>query len=162
ANLTLVRTTGRWRELVTTMALGAGEARMLRRVAIDAVLLTTAAVPLAWRLTQWSVGAWGLATASPYQILDYTVDRRSLGYLLAVAAAATIAFSIAPMWRIRQLCARGVFKGGLSRQLSFGLIAAQMLLAIVLLSGAGILLRSITNIVSASSGVHDPEHVIIG
>lgn len=170
ANLTLLRTTGRWREFVTTMALGAGHARMIRQIAIESVLLTSVAAPMAWWLTRWSVREWSAATASRYQILDYTVNAGSLAYLLAVAAAATVLFAAAPLAKVRQLGASGVLKAdsrGMtqslwSRHLSSGLVAVQMTLAIVLLSGAGILIRSVTNIISAESGVHEPQNVLVG
>lgn len=170
ANLTLVRTIGRWREFVTTMALGAGQARMIRRVAIESLLLTGAVVPVAWTITQWAVRRWSVATASPHQILDYTVDARVFGYLVVVAAVALVLFSLAPMLRVRRLSvsgalksdARGVTQSPFSRHLSSGLVAVQMALAIVLLSGAGILVRSIVNITGADTGLRDTDRVLVG
>jgi predicted permease len=170
ANLTLVRTTGRWREFATTMALGAGQARMIRGIAIESTLLTAVAAPVAWWLTTWSVRAWSIATASRYQVLDYTVDAGMLAYLLAVAAIATVLFSMAPIARLHQLSVSGVFNAQARgttqspwhRHLSSGLVAMQMALAIVLLAGAGILMRSITNIIGAESGVREPQQVLVG
>lgn len=170
ANLTLVRTIGRWREFVTTMALGAGQARMIRQIAIEGLILTGVAAAIAWPTTKWALRTWSIATASPHQVLDYAVDTRTIGYLLGVAAVSMVLFSLAPIARVRQLAvggalksdARGVTQSAWSRHLSSGLVALQMSLAIVLLAGAGILVRSLANITSADSGVRDPQHVLVG
>jgi putative ABC transport system permease protein len=143
---------------------------MIRGIAIESALLTTVAAPLAWWLTRWSVRAWSIATASRYQVLDYTVGAGSLAYLLAVAAVATVLFSMAPIGQMRQLSlsgvlkaeARGVTQSPWHRHLSSGLVAVQMALAVVLLAGAGILVRSFTNIISADSGVREPRQVLVG
>lgn len=170
ANLTLVRTIGRWREFATSMALGAGQARMIRQIGIESLMLTSLAAATAWAVTKWAVREWSFATASPHQILNYAVDARTAGYLLGVAGISALLFSAAPIARVRQLGvsgalksdARGVTQSAWSRHLSSGLVALQMTLAIVLLSGAGILVRSLSNITSADSGVRDPQHVLTG
>jgi putative ABC transport system permease protein len=58
--------------------------------------------------------------------------------------------------------AQGVTQGLLGKRFAAGLIAGQMALAIVLLSGAGVLVRSLASIVTADTGAHDPEHVVVG
>ena len=113
---------------------------------------------------------WAVETASRYQILDYTVDFGTLGYLVAISVAAAILFSLAPMGRVLQIGmnsalksdARGVTPSPRGKQLAAVLVAGQMALAIVLLSGAGVLVRSVMNIVSANTGVRDPENVLVG
>src|SRR6185295_3843546 len=79
-----------------------------------------------------SVRVWALTTASRYQVLDYSVDARTLAYLLAVTIAAAILSSLAPIGRIVQL------------------------------SGTGVLVRSLLTIVRANTGVRDPDHVLVG
>ena len=58
--------------------------------------------------------------------------------------------------------ARGVTQGPSGKRLATGLVAVQMMLAIVLLSGAGVLARSFEKVVEADTGVRDPEHVLVG
>jgi hypothetical protein len=58
--------------------------------------------------------------------------------------------------------ARGATQGRHGKYLSAALVATQMALAIVLLSGAGILVRSLLNVVNAEVGVREPEQVLIG
>ena len=170
ANLALVRTMGRWRELSTRIALGAGPRRMVRHVLIENLLLAGMAGALGWWLTEWSVRTWSLATANAYQVLDYAVNSGTLEYLLAITAVAAALCSLAPTIRVLQLGESGALKGDArgvtqslrGKQLAAGLVAGQMALAIVLLSGAGVLVRSFLTIVNADTGIRDPEHVLMG
>jgi len=170
AHLTLVRTMGRWRDFATRMALGAGQARMIRQIFAESVMLVSAAGAIGWWLTSWSVHQWEVLTASRYQVLDYTVDVGTLGYLIAISVIAAILCSLAPSGRVVQLGtggalkgdARGVTQGLRGKQLAAALVAGQMALAIVLLSGAGVLVRSFVKIVSADTGVRGAEQVLVG
>ena len=170
ANLTLVRTIGRWREFSTRLALGAGQGRMMRQIVVEILTLATVAGGIAWWLTNWSMNEWATTTASRYQILDYSVDSRTFVYLVSISVAAAILCSLAPVARVMQLGPGGALKGdarGVTRtlrttHLSAGLVAGQMALAIVLLASAGVLVRSFVTIVSAETGVRDPERVLTG
>ena len=170
ANLTLARTIGRWRDFSIRMALGAGQWRMIRQIFMEGILLASVAGMLGWWITKWSVHRWADATASRSQILDYTVDSGTLAYLVAVSIVAAMLFSLAPLGRVLQVQVSGVLKaeaGGVTqglrgRGLSAVLITGQMALAIVLLSGAGVLVQSFLNVVDAPSGVRDPDHILVG
>jgi putative ABC transport system permease protein len=170
ANLSLVRTIGRWRDFSTRIALGAGQWRMVRQIGLESLTLTGVAGTIAWWLTGWSVHRWAVATASIYQILDYRVDGGTLTYLMTIAVAAAMLWSLAPIVRVLQIGASGALKGdargvthGLrGKGLQAGLVVVQMALAVVLLAGAGVLGRSFMNIVGADTGVRDPEHVLAG
>ena len=170
ANLTLVRTIGRWREFATKIALGAGQSRMIRQIAIESVTIAAVAGSIGWWLTQSSVRWWDAVTASQYQVLDYTVDVRTLSYLIGITVVAAVVLSIAPTIRVMQLGtsgalkgdARGVTQGLRGKHLAASLVATQMALAIILLAGAGVLMRSFANIVGADSGVSDPDRVLVG
>jgi predicted permease len=169
-NLTLVRTIGRWRDFETRLALGAGQVRMMRQVLIEGIGLAGVAGIFEWWITNWVIRSWAAATASEYQILDYRVDRGTLAYLAAISAVAAILFSLAPIAKLAQLCANGSFSRGIrgatqgprARHLSRMLVAGQMALAIVLLSGAGVLVRSFLTIVTAETGVRDPGQILTG
>jgi putative ABC transport system permease protein len=170
ANLTLVRTIGRWRELSTKMALGANWGRMVRQMMLESVILTGAAGLLGWWLTRWSVRTWSVMTTSRFQVLDYSVDARTLAYLVAISLTAMILFSVAPIVRVVQLGmggglkdeARGVTQGVRTKRLTAGLVIGQVALAIVLLSGTGVVMQSFMNIVSAETGVRYPDHILVG
>jgi putative ABC transport system permease protein len=170
ANLTLARTLGRSREFSTRIALGAGRWRMVRQMLTESLLLAGAGGALGWWIATWSVHTWAVATASIYQVLDYTVDAGTLTYLVAISIAAALLCGLVPIGRVLQLDVNGTLKGdargttrGLhGKYLSASLVAGQMALAIVLLSGAGVLARSLLNVVGARTGVRDPEHVLVG
>ena len=170
ANLTVARTVGRWSDFSIRIALGAGRGRMMRQIFVESLTLTSVAGVLGWWITKWGVRAWAVETASIYQILDYTLDSGTLAYLVAISLAAAILFSLAPMGRVSQIGvnsalksdAPGVTPGLRGKHLAAVLVAGQMALAIVLLSGAGVLVRSLMNVVSANTGVRDPENVLVG
>jgi len=170
ANLSLVRTMRRWHDFATRIALGAGQRRVIRQMVLESLMLAGVAGSLSWWITIWSVHRWAMATASIYQVLDYTVDSRTLLYLVAITLAAAILCSLAPIVRVVQLGVSGALKGDArgvtqslrGKHLAAGLVAGQMALAIVLLSGAGVLVRSFATIVTAETGVRDPEHVLVG
>ncbi len=170
ANLSLVRTMGRCRELSTRIALGAGRGRMVRQMFTESLVLAGAAGAIGWWITTWSVRTWVAVTASRYQVLDYTVDSGTLAYLVAISVAAALSCALAPIARIVQLGVSGALKGDVrgvtqglrGRRMAAGLVAGQMALAMVLLSGTGILVRSLVTIVSAETGVRDPDHILVG
>jgi putative ABC transport system permease protein len=170
SNLTLVRTIGRWRELSTRIALGAGQSRMVRQMLMESLALAAVATPLAWGITSWSVQTWENATRSRYLALDYTVNSSTLVYLISIAVATAGLIALVPIARVIQLGItgplkgdpRGVTQGMRAKHLTAGLVAGQMALAVVLLLGAGVLVRSFDNIVRADTGVRDPKRIVIG
>ena len=170
ANLTLARTIGRWREFSTRIALGAGQLRMVRQILAESLTLASVAAALGWLIARVSVQIWAAATASRYQILDYTMNSGETLYLVAVSLAAIILFSVVPIGRVLQLAltnalkgdSRGVTRALRGRFLAAVLVAGQMALAMVLLAGAGVLARSLMNVVNARTGVQDPGNVLVG
>ena len=170
ANLTLVRTVGRRREFSTRIALGAGHARTIRQILLGSLMMAGVAGAIGWLITSWSLRRWTIVTASQYQVLDYSLDGATLAYLVALSLVASLLLSAAPIVRVMQLDVssalkgdgRGSTQGRRGKQLAAALIAAQMALAIVLLSGAGVLVRSFVKIVGADSGVRDPEKILVG
>ena len=170
ANLTLVRTLARQREFSTRIALGAGPGRMTRQILLENLTLAGVAGTLGWWVTNWSMRTWSAITASHFQVLDYAVDSGTLAYLVALSLIAAVLCSLAPIGRVVQLGvsgalkgdARGVTQGLRGKHLAAGLVVGQMALAIVLLSGAGVLIRSFVKIVGAETGVRDPEHILVG
>ena len=169
-NLTLVRTIGRWREFSTRVALGAGQRRMARQMLIESLVLTAAATAIAWPIIKWSVRMWANATASRYLVLDYSITFETLAYLMSIAIAAAIAIAALPIARVMQVGvsdtlkgdARGATQGLRRKQLTTALVGGQMALSIVLLLGAGVLIRSFEKIVGADAGVRDADRIAIG
>jgi predicted permease len=170
ANLMLLRTIGRWHDFSTRIALGAGKGRVARQMLVEVMVLTGIAGALGWWITNWSIRRWAEATTSIYLALDYRVTRGTLAYLVAVSVAAGMLIALVPVARVIQFRmsgalkgdARGVTQGLRGKRLTAGLVAGQMALAIVLLMGAGVLVRSFEKIVGADTGVREPEHIAVG
>jgi len=169
-NLTLARTIGRSREFSTRIALGAGQWRMVWQILEESLMLAGAGGALGWWITNWAVRTWAVATASPYQVVDYTINSGIFAYLVAISIAAAILVSLPPIGRVVRMemkgalkgDARGVTEGPRGKHLTAALVVSQTALAVVLLSGAGVLVRSFVAIVSADTGVRDPEHILVG
>lgn len=170
ANLSLARAQGRVREISTRMALGAGRGRVLRQWLLENLLLAAVAAALAWGAMVWSTRAWAAATATPFRAYDYTPNVVTFAYLAAVTLCVAAVITLAPMSRLWRLNVNGELKGETrgatmskgAKRLSATLVAGQMALAIVLMSGAGVLGRSLWNVLSAPIGVQDPGSVLIG
>lgn len=170
ANLVLVRTVGRSREFVTRSALGAGGMRLMRPVVLEMLFVAAIAAPLALVITRWSVARWASATASRYLALDYELNWTTIAYAAAASLAVAVLSASAPIVRIAMLgrsgaladSARVVSQGPRARRLGTALVAGQVALSIVLISGAGILIRSLFTIVHAESGVADPRRIFVG
>jgi putative ABC transport system permease protein len=168
-NLALVRMLGRWRELSTRVALGAGQWRLLRQLLLESVLLATGAAAIGWGLTVWSVPRWAAATASPYVALDYTVGADAFAYLIAISVMAALLCAAAPAIRVQEFGAgaavgreRGVTQSRRGRHITAGLIAGQLALAVILLASAGVLVRSLLNVVGADTGIGAQDRVMVG
>jgi putative ABC transport system permease protein len=170
ANLALVRTVGRSREFVTRIALGAGSLRLTRQILLEILILAVIAGALSLPITDWSVAQWAKATASRYLALNYELNLSTLAYSAAVCLTVALLSALAPIVRIFVLGrsgalderARGASQGPRGKRLGTVLVACQVALAIVLVSGAGILVRSLFTIVHAESGVADPQHIVVG
>jgi putative ABC transport system permease protein len=170
ANLALARTVGRSREFSTRIALGAGGGRLMRQIFTENLLLSALGGVLGWWLAQLAIRTWINATHSRYVVLDYTIGLGSVAYALAITLAAALLFSIIPILRTVRMDVNTALKGDGrgatfsrgAKHLSAILVAGQMTLAIVLLGGAGVLARSLWNIVGAQLGIQGAERILIG
>jgi putative ABC transport system permease protein len=168
ANLMLARAMGRSREISVRIALGAGRWRIIRQLLIESVMLSSVGGFLGWWIAKWSVRAYELAMAqkSSWLIIDYTMDSHVLGYLIAISMGTGMLFGLAPALRLSKLDVNSALKdggrgaitgqggGGRRRNLSAILVTGEMALAVVLLAGAGVMIRSFLKIHNAEMGVN--------
>jgi predicted permease len=174
ANLVLARALGRSREISVRIALGAGRWRVVRQLLIESTLLSALGGFVGWWFAKWSVRVWDAASRSPSyswfdHVLDYTLDYRVLAYLIAISAGTGLLFGLAPALRLSKLDVNTTLKdggrattgGARGNRLSTLLVVAEMALAVVLLAGAGLMIRSYLNTYSADIGVRTERILIV-
>ncbi|MFL5578252.1 MAG: ABC transporter permease [Gemmatimonadaceae bacterium] len=160
ANLLLVRAAARESEIAVRTALGAGRGRLVRQLVTESVLLALAGAVLGALLASWAVDA--VVAFGPRRLprLDeVAVDGHVLLFAAAIAVATGIAFGLVPalqaarpdIGQVLNASVRGTSRGGAQRTRS-ALVMSEMALAVVLLVGAGLLIRSFTRLIRVDPG----------
>jgi putative ABC transport system permease protein len=169
ANLLLARATGRRQEIAVRMAMGAGRARILRQLLTESVLLSfggaAAGLLLAWASMAPLIK---LASTNVPNVGPIGLDMQVLFFAAAVALFSGILFGLAPALQTARLDLRGMLNdatrgstgSGRHIQLRGILAVAEVALAIVLLIGAGLLLRSFERLQDVSPGFQ-PAHLLV-
>jgi predicted permease len=174
AGLMLARASARHQEMSVRLALGAGRARVVRQLLTESVVLSLLGGVLGILFAYWGAGAIvSFVSSNETRPLGFAtgVDPRVLGFTLAVSMLAGILFGIAPAFRSARADLNTSLKeGGNStsarhtggRWLSMGnaLVVAQVALAIVVLVGAGLLVRTLANLRSVDTGF-DSHNILI-
>jgi predicted permease len=160
ANLMLARTTAREREMAIRVALGAGRVRLIRQLMTESIVLATAGGVLGLIVTMWGIDLLP-------SVLEARVPRadgiRIDGVVLAFSATATILtgifFGLAPAWQAASGPAgslkeggRGVAGSGRGRRLRRTIVVVETALAVIVLVGAGLLVRSFAALTSRDAG----------
>lgn len=162
ANLMLARASGRQREFCVRAALGAGRARLVKQLLLECVLLGLAAAPLG--LAGAYLGIWLLDNAVPPDMIPYYINwemsGRGIGYTVAVSAITGLVFGLAPALQAGRLNlqealrdgARGAGQSGRRARLRNTLVVLEVAMALVLLVGASLFVRSFLNLQHANPG----------
>jgi len=171
ANLMVVRSESRRRELAVRAALGASKGRLFVQFATEGVLLVVAAATLGGFAAQWAMHLLtglipkDLLASTPY-LLGLGLHSRVVAFecLLAITAAAV--FSVAPILRLsmqdtREGLAEGSrgSSGNLWRRLGQKLVVAELAIAVVLLVGAGLLGKSLYKLLHVELGFR-ADHLV--
>jgi len=166
ANLFLARATGRRAEVGVRMALGAGHSRIARQLLTESLLVTLIATAMAIGIVMGS--ARFLPSLLPYTLaVPVDPDASVFVFLLIVGLAAGAFFGVAPVWATTRTGAlaglrEGAATAGRARtRLRDALVVAQLALSLGLVSGAGLLGRSVLNARSADPGF-DPSGLVAG
>ena len=167
-NMVLVRATARARELAVRSALGAGRGRLVTQLLVESSLLAVAGAALGALFADWAVRA--LVAASPSglpRVAEMAVDGRALAFAAAVAVGVALLTGIVPALRATRLdllasLREGAPAAGTSEsagRLRASFVIAQVSLALVLLVGAGLLLKSFARLQAEELGF-DPDRIV--
>ncbi|HVS66338.1 MAG TPA: ABC transporter permease [Thermoanaerobaculia bacterium] len=168
ANLMLARSEERQRELAIRNSMGASRWRLVRLLLLESVLLALAGAVLGVLVGQ--IGLEALLAASPDSLPrtdDVTLDPVVLGFALLLAIGTGLLFGLVPALQIRMLRLFSVLKEGGQRSsasgsrlwLRRGLVVTEMALAVGLVVGSGLMLRSLDRLLKVDAGF-DPEGLV--
>ena len=168
ANLLLARAEGRQREIAVRAALGAGAGRVVRQLLTESLVLTGLATVAGLALAFGGVRflAWWNPADIP-RVATVALDLRVLAFTAGVALVTSLLFSLAPAIRALHVDLNDSLKDG-SQSTSSGtgrqrfrsaLVVVEMALAVVLLVGAGLMLRSLWALQRVPLGF-DPDNVL--
>ena len=169
ANLVLTRVHGRRKELSVRLALGCSSGGLIRLVLIENLLLTTVAGLAGLLVAQWVFPA--LLQFAPSGGARYggnpAMDWRVLAFTAGLSAITGLLVSLVPAWRLAHAnVTEGLKEGGQTlgesrrlRQLRDGLVVLEAALAVALLVGAGLMVRSVQRLQSVDLGF-DPTNKV--
>ena len=165
-NLMLARATARQRELAVRAALGARRARLVQQMVVESLVLAFLGGALGFLIAMWGVDL--LLAAGPRDLpraSHVRVDGAVLWFAIAASMASGILFGLMPALASTDSSLGGALRGGSAssapqpRRLRRALVAADVALALVLLSGTALLLRSFSNVVHVDPGF-DPKGAV--
>jgi len=174
--LMLARSATRKREMALRLALGAGRARIIRQLLTESVLLSLVGGALGILLSLWGINAITALFSSGHDAFPFVIalDWRVLLFTLGVTFAAAILFGLAPALRGSRVDLTPALKenfsslpgsaahGGRWFRLGNALVVAQVALSIVLLIGAGLLVRTLRNLQTLNPGFDTRNILLFG
>ncbi|HEV3138973.1 MAG TPA: ABC transporter permease [Vicinamibacterales bacterium] len=163
ANLMLSRALAREKEFAVRAALGASRSRIVRQLLTESVLLSLAGGALGAALAYAAVrGLHWLQPPGLPRLRDIAIDGRVVLFTFAISAAAGVVFGLAPALAAGRLNVYGTLKDaargsgaalwGRGHRLRRALVVAELALAVVLLVGAGLLIRSFARLQNVAPG----------
>ena len=168
ANLQLARARTRQKEMAVRAALGASPRRLVRQLLAESVVLGLASGVVGVFLAYWGV-AWIVANgpARVPRLAQASVDARTLVFACAVTLFSSFLFGLAPALRsastrlTEAFQERGATSGGSRDRVRSVLVAGEVALALMLMAGAGLLIRSALLVSHLDPGF-DTANLIVG
>lgn len=160
ANLLLARAAGREREIAIRAALGAGRWRLLRQMLAESLLLSLAGGAIGLLLAVWGIKAMvPLAPENIQRVQKYGLDWNVAGFTVVVTLATGVIFGLAPVlhaWKLNltdslRRAGRGG-SAGMSSRVRAALVVSEIALAVVLLAGAGLMIRTLASLMAVNLG----------
>jgi len=168
ANLWLTQAAGRERELAVRAALGASRFALVRQLLSESLLLTVGGILAGWLLAQWLVAT--VLKFSPEEVRrmgDIKLDGVVLVFTLVLSALTTLLFGLFPALSATKLDLNQSLKEGTraatgsrrQQRLRGALVIVEVALALLLLAGSGLLLKSFANLRNLELGFN-PERLL--
>jgi putative ABC transport system permease protein len=169
ANLLLAKAMSRSREIAIRAAVGAARWRIVRQLTVESLVLAMLAGIAGLFLALWGVDAIrAVAPRNIPRVGDISVDGVVLAFTLAVSVLSSLLFGLAPALQaskvdlndaLKQGAAKGVMSGGANRMRS-ALVVGEIALSVVLLTGAGLLIRSFQALSNVELGFR-PQSILM-
>ena len=166
ANLSLARTTARESELAIRAALGAGQGRLMRQLATECVLLGVVGTAAGLAIAQASLGALlAIAPADLPRLDAVRIDGRTYAFAVVLAVVGGLAVGLVPALHVGAVNvaqrlrdgARGIARGAAQKRRQ-ALVIGEVALAVILLTGAGLMVRTLGALGRVDPGF-DPQNV---
>jgi predicted permease len=169
ANLLLARAAKRQREIGTRLAVGAGRGRLIRQLLTESLLLAALGTGLSVVLTRWAQVALGQLRLPVPVPIDFTLefDWRVTLFATALTVLTTLAFGLAPAFRatktdlMSSLRVHSASMSGGRRRLNSLLVCGQVAVAVLLLAGSVLVLRSLQNTHRADLGLRAENLLLV-
>ena len=168
ANLFLARASARRGEVAIRAAIGAGRWRLARQFFVESALIAAVGAAAGLVVAKWSLTTIVriLPDALP-RLQETALDGRALAFAAATTIAAALVFGMVPVWSLWRDDAHGVLKQALSGALPIAgnlrtktaLVGLEFALTIVLLIGAGLLIKSLWRLNAFPEGFH-PDRIV--
>jgi len=168
ANLQLTRASARQKEIAVRLALGAGRRRIIRQLLTESLLLAFLGAASGLLLALWGIHALrAVGPSSIPRLSEVNINAQALWFALSLSILTGVLFGLAPAWQSSNPDLRHALKdGGLQatasprgRRFRQLLIVSQMAMALVLLIGAGLLIKSFWRVRQIDLGF-EPDHVL--
>src|SRR5437763_3082361 len=167
ASMLLARGAARQRELAIRAALGSGRGRILRHLLTEALLLALAGGSLGVLLAAWGLdGLVALAPPSIPRLDEVRLNGAVLAFALGISVAAGVIAGVVPALHASRPDLVEALKNGAAGATSRGharaaLVVAEVALALVLVIGAGLMIRTLARLLGVRSGLGDPARVLV-
>lgn len=168
ANLLLARSATRQKEMSIRTALGAARIRIIRQLLVESLILSILGGVAGLLIAIW--GLRSLLALAPQDLLHVnhvSIDLRVLGFTALIAVLTSLLFGLAPALQtsntkpmdVLKEASRGSSESGSRRMIRSALVVIEIALALVLLIGAGLMIKSFVRLAHVDPGF-DPGNVI--
>jgi putative ABC transport system permease protein len=167
ANLLLARAEARRREIAVRAAVGAGFSQLLQQFVIEGILLSVTGAAFGMLLAMGGLRLLVATNAGSIpRVAEVNIDWQVLGFALAISLLTGIAFGLAPIFHLKVGSLAETLKNAGGRNTAAGanafrsvLVASELALALVLLIGAGLMVKAFWKLQQVDAGIN-PDHIL--